>query len=120
MLILVKSLGFEFSIFLLNSWELLEGTKSLALITDDPDAPDPENPQMTWVHWVVYNIPSEIPGLVKALARDTLVFPTKKFRLKFMIENSLRKKIPSVDDRGWMHTICHLHFKTFSSQVSTL
>lgn len=33
------------------------GAKSLALIVDDPDAPDPKAPQMTWVHWVLYNIP---------------------------------------------------------------
>jgi Raf kinase inhibitor-like YbhB/YbcL family protein len=33
------------------------GTKSLALIVDDPDAPDPKAPKMTWVHWVLYNIP---------------------------------------------------------------
>ena len=31
--------------------------KSLALIVDDPDAPDPEAPQMTYVHWVVHNLP---------------------------------------------------------------
>jgi len=31
---------------------LPEGTKSLALIVDDPDAP-----MKTWVHWVVYDIP---------------------------------------------------------------
>src|SRR5881396_4080297 len=31
-------------------------TKSLALIVDDPDAPDPAAPKMTWVHWVLYNI----------------------------------------------------------------
>ncbi|MDM5270594.1 YbhB/YbcL family Raf kinase inhibitor-like protein [Sulfurovum sp. zt1-1] len=34
-----------------------EGTKSLVLIVDDPDAPDPEAPKMTWVHWVLYNLP---------------------------------------------------------------
>jgi len=33
------------------------GTKSLALIVDDPDAPDPAAPKMTWVHWVLYNLP---------------------------------------------------------------
>jgi Raf kinase inhibitor-like YbhB/YbcL family protein len=33
------------------------GTKSFALIVDDPDAPDPAAPKMTWVHWVLYNIP---------------------------------------------------------------
>jgi Raf kinase inhibitor-like YbhB/YbcL family protein len=32
------------------------GTKSLALIMDDPDAPDPAKPQRVYVHWVVYNI----------------------------------------------------------------
>ena len=38
-------------------------TKSLALIVDDPDAPDPAAPKMTWVHWVLYNIPVESAGL---------------------------------------------------------
>ncbi len=33
------------------------GTASLALIVDDPDAPDPAAPKMTWVHWVVYDLP---------------------------------------------------------------
>ena len=30
---------------------------SLALIVDDPDAPDPAAPKTTWVHWVLYNLP---------------------------------------------------------------
>lgn len=43
------------------AWEYApKGTKSYALIVDDPDAPDPKNPKTTWVHWVVYNIPSNI------------------------------------------------------------
>ena len=36
---------------------------SLALIVDDPDAPDPAAPKMTWVHWVLYDIPPATPGL---------------------------------------------------------
>jgi len=40
-----------------------EGTKSLALIVDDPDAPDPKAPKMTWVHWVLYNLPPSASGL---------------------------------------------------------
>lgn len=39
------------------------GTRSLALIVDDPDAPDPAAPRMTWVHWVLYNLPADCPGL---------------------------------------------------------
>ena len=33
--------------------------KSLALIVDDPDAPDPKAPQRTWVHWVVYDLQAQ-------------------------------------------------------------
>lgn len=40
--------------------------KSLALIVDDPDAPDPAAPQRTWVHWVLYNIPPGASGLPEA------------------------------------------------------
>ena len=40
-----------------------EGTKSLVLIVDDPDAPDPKAPKLVWVHWVVYNIPSDLKSL---------------------------------------------------------
>jgi Raf kinase inhibitor-like YbhB/YbcL family protein len=39
------------------------GAKSLVLIVDDPDAPDPASPKMTWVHWVLYNLPATISGL---------------------------------------------------------
>lgn len=39
------------------------GAKSLALIVDDPDAPDPAAPKRTYVHWVLYNIPADATGL---------------------------------------------------------
>lgn len=32
--------------------------RSLVLIVDDPDAPDPAAPTMTWVHWVLVDIPT--------------------------------------------------------------
>ena len=44
------------------------GTQSLALIVDDPDAPDPAAPRMTWVHWVLYNIPPTAAGLPEGVA----------------------------------------------------
>ena len=46
-------------------------TKSFALIVDDPDAPDPAAPKVTWVHWVLYDIPpstGELPEAVKSSA----------------------------------------------------
>jgi len=39
------------------------GTKSFALIVDDPDAPDPKAPKMTYVHWVMYDIPPSVTTL---------------------------------------------------------
>lgn len=49
-----------------------EGTRSLVLIVDDPDAPDPQAPRMTWVHWVVYNIPPETPGFPSGVRSSDL------------------------------------------------
>ncbi len=49
------------------TWSGIPGkAKSLALIVDDPDAPDPAAPRMTWVHWVVYNLPVSSTGLAEA------------------------------------------------------
>ena len=45
------------------------GAKSLVLIVDDPDAPDPAHPTMTWVHWVLYNIPPSAKGLAEGLKK---------------------------------------------------
>jgi Raf kinase inhibitor-like YbhB/YbcL family protein len=42
------------------------GAKSLALIVDDPDAPDPKAPKRTWVHWVLYNLPAADSSLTEA------------------------------------------------------
>ena len=47
-------------------------TKTLALIVDDPDAPDPKAPKMTWVHWVLYNLPPTTSGLAEGVARQNL------------------------------------------------
>jgi len=44
------------------------GAKSIALIVDDPDAPDPSAPKMTWVHWLLYNIPVSATGLTEGVA----------------------------------------------------
>jgi len=42
-------------------------TKSLVLIVDDPDAPDPAAPKRTWVHWVIYNLPPSPSSLTQGL-----------------------------------------------------
>ena len=44
-----------------------ETARSLILIVDDPDAPDPKAPKMIWVHWVLYNIPPDVSGLPEGI-----------------------------------------------------
>ncbi len=73
-----------------------EGTKSFALIVDDPDAPrdDP------WVHWVAYNIPGGAAGL-----------PT----------DSITQGVNDFDEKGYGgplppegHGVHHYHFKLYA------
>ncbi len=50
------------------AWNGIPGAaRSLVLIVDDPDAPDPQAPRMTWVHWVLYNLPVSVAGLPEAV-----------------------------------------------------
>ena len=56
------------------------GTKSLALIVDDPDAPDPAAPKMTWVHWVLYNLPADAVQLPQGVAPARLPADTREGR----------------------------------------
>lgn len=46
--------------------------KGLVLIVDDPDAPDPTAPRMTWVHWLLYNIPPTVFSLPEHTTSDNL------------------------------------------------
>jgi Raf kinase inhibitor-like YbhB/YbcL family protein len=52
--------------------------KSLVLIVDDPDAPDPAAPKTTWVHWVLYNLPPGTTGLAQAIGPRTLPAGTRE------------------------------------------
>lgn len=57
------------------AWEdLPEAAKSLVLIVYDPDAPDPKAPKMTWVHWVLYNIPPNVSNLQQAVKPGDLPY----------------------------------------------
>ncbi len=55
------------------SWtEPPPGTRSFALVVEDPDAPDPEAPKMTWVHWVLYNLPADARRLEEGVSTKKL------------------------------------------------
>jgi Raf kinase inhibitor-like YbhB/YbcL family protein len=45
-----------------------QGTKSFALICDDPDAPF-----ITWVHWVIYGISSNVNELPEGIAKEKTI-----------------------------------------------
>lgn len=57
------------------SWsDVPEGTKSFALIVDDPDAP-----LATWIHWVIFDIPGTAKGLAEGIGKEvTLKDGTKQ------------------------------------------
>jgi Raf kinase inhibitor-like YbhB/YbcL family protein len=54
------------------------GTRSYALIVDDPDAPDPAAPRTTWVHWVLYDLPASATALPEAAKGATLPAGTRE------------------------------------------
>ena len=55
------------------AWERVpNGAQSLVLIIDDPDAPDPNAPEMVWVHWVVYNISPDTKSLPENVGQARL------------------------------------------------
>ena len=54
------------------------GARSIALIVDDPDAPDPKAPKMTWVHWVLYDMPVAAVGLAEGISTGPLPQGTRE------------------------------------------
>ena len=47
-------------------------TRSLVLLVDDPDAPDPRAPKMTWVHWILYSLPPTVTRLAEGISPAAL------------------------------------------------
>ncbi len=52
--------------------------RSLVLIVDDPDAPDPKAPKMTYVHWLLYDIPPTATGLAQGIRQQELPAGTRE------------------------------------------
>lgn len=53
------------------------GARSLALVVDDPDAPDPRAPKRTWVHWVLYAIQPSATGIEEGTTEEELPAGTR-------------------------------------------
>jgi len=54
------------------------GTRSLVLLVDDPDAPDPNAPKMVWDHWLLYNLPPHSMGLPDGVPEPDLPAGTRQ------------------------------------------
>lgn len=67
------------------------GTKSFALICDDPDAPSPKRPAAEpWVHWVIFNLPAgmtELPEKIARLAEPQEVAGVRQGKNSWPIDN---------------------------------
>ena len=57
-----------------------DGTRSLALVVDDPDAPDPAKPKRVYVHWVLHDIPPTADGLPEGVTGAQLPAGTREGR----------------------------------------
>lgn len=73
------------------SWkEPPAGTRSFALIADDPDAP-----AGTWVHWVLYNAPSTAKELPEAVKKDEQLADVNPAGAQRLSQNRIRRSVPS-------------------------
>ncbi len=80
------------------------GTKSLALVVDDPDAPDPAAPKVVWVHWVIYDIPPEATSLPAAVTARTLPMGTRE-GLNDWKQTGWRGPCPPVGRHRYFHKL---------------
>jgi len=81
-----------------------DGTRSLVLIVDDPDAPDPKAPKRTWVHWVLYNIPPQVSILSEGRPRSP-VPPGAKEGLNDSGEPGYEGPCPPIGRHRYFHRL---------------
>jgi Raf kinase inhibitor-like YbhB/YbcL family protein len=57
-----------------------DGARSLVLVVEDPDAPDPAAPKRVFTHWVLYNLPADSEGLAEGIEAVDLPAGTREGR----------------------------------------
>lgn len=80
------------------------GTRSFALIVDDPDAPDPAAPTVRWVHWVLYNIPPDTSHLAAGI-RESALPPGTEAGLNDWKNTRYGGPCPPVGRHRYVHTL---------------
>jgi Raf kinase inhibitor-like YbhB/YbcL family protein len=81
------------------------GTKSLALVVDDPDAPDPRAPRTTWVHWVLYNLPPGAGSLPEGVGREAALPAGAREGLNDWQRPGYRGPCPPVGRHRYFHKL---------------
>ncbi len=79
------------------------GARSLVLIVDDPDAPDPKAPKRTWVHWVVYNLPPDLDRLGENAQPEQ--FPGAAVALNDWKRSAYRGPCPPIGRHRYFHKL---------------
>jgi Raf kinase inhibitor-like YbhB/YbcL family protein len=93
------------------SWSgIPENTKSLVLIVDDPDAPDPAKPKMTWVHWVLYNIPPTATELPQSVTVRDLPAGTQQGKNDWK-QTGYRGPCPPIGRHRYFHKLYALNIE---------
>lgn len=78
--------------------------KSVVLIVDDPDAPDPAAPQRVWTHWLLYNLPPDATFLPEAVNPVDLP-PGSKEGLNDWKQTGYGGPRPPVGRHRYFHTL---------------
>ena len=96
-------------------------TKSLVLIVDDPDAPDPLAPRMTWVHWVLYDLPPSVSALAEGADASGLP-PGAKVGLNDWKKTEYGGPCPPVGRHRYVHKLYALdiHLSELQSPTKAL
>ncbi len=92
---------------------LPEGTRSLALIVEDPDAPQPA----PWVHWLIYRIDATYPYLPAGIDPVALPEVPTGARQGANSGNTIGYRGPSPPPGGGVH---HYHFRLYALDAPLL
>ena len=80
------------------------GTRSFALIVDDPDAPDPAAPKRVWVHWVLYDLPPVATSLAQGTSAKSLP-PGTREGLNDWKQTDWRGPCPPIGRHRYFHKL---------------